>query len=281
MPEWLKSRLIFFFPACLIMGLIFVFMGNGDNAAARKAELDFNYMRETQFDEGSYVKGRVYEVMGEFAYEETYKTTFGIKTSERISSHFYVVPMIGSETPYYVAVEIAHKDIIPKAEKLMEQTWAYHNTGVEPAIWGEFDIVGKVRPLEGELLDYMYEWFMDGDPTATRAEYSQYICPYIIKYHSIESTNDLVIIGLIGAIIGGIGTAVLVILFLKGRNNGAVRATLPTVPYAPPVENAQSAYNPDDDPRFNMPVNPPSADNPETPPKTEEEETTISDRWGD
>lgn len=279
MSEWLKNRFIFFFPACLIMGIIFIFMGNGDNAAASKAELDFNYMRETQFDDGMYVKGRVYEVLGEFAYEETYKTTFGIKTSERISSHFYVVPMIGSETPYYVAVEIAHKDIIPEAEKLMEQTWAYYDTGVEPSIWNEFDIVGKVRPLEGELLDYMYEWFMDGDPTATRAEYSQYICPYIIKYHSIKSTNDLVMIGLIFAIIGGIGTAVLVIIFLKGRNGGTVRATVPTVPYAPPSENA---YNPDNDPRFSVPVQTPSADTQQTSSDTQEDdETPIKDRWGD
>lgn len=214
-----KTRLGIMFAFLFIFGVIFTITGIVENNAAENAELDFNYMEEYQFRDGMYVKGRVYEIYGEFAVEETQHKTMGITTSTRISSHYYVVPMIGSfedDTPKYIAVEISHVGMIEEAEKLMEQTWNYYDYNVEPDIWNEFDIQGKVSALDSELLSYFYEWFMYGDENATRADYQDMICPYVIKYHNTSGTGS--VFSVILAAIGAVGLTIMIMLHIKGNN---------------------------------------------------------------
>lgn len=216
MLDLFKNRLFIVFAMLFVMGVFFTISGSIENSGVENAELDFNYMDEYKFKDGLYVKGRVYEIYGEFAVEETQQKRFGITTSSRISSHYYVVPMIGtfeSDSPVYIAVEISHVGMVEEAEKLMEQTWDYYDNGIEPAIWNEFDIKGKVSPLEGELLDYMYEWFMYGDPGATRADYEQYICPYIVTYRNTSSSY--IVFTVILAAVGAVGLTVIIMLHLR------------------------------------------------------------------
>ena len=215
----IKRRLVIMFALFFILGLVFTITGSVENSAAENAEMDFNYMNEYEFKDGMYVKGRVYEIYGEFAVEETEHKKFGITTSTRISSHYYVVPMIGtfeSDTPMYIAVEISHVGMVEEAEKLMSQTWNYYDYNIDPGIWNEFDIKGKVTPLEGELLDYMYEWFMYGDTGATRADYEKYICPYVITYRNTSSST--VVFTVVLAAIGAIGLTVMIMLYFRNNN---------------------------------------------------------------
>lgn len=215
-----KTRLFFVFAILFVLGIVFTITGVIENSAAENAELDFNYMDEYQFKDGMYVKGRVYEIYGEFAVEETENKTWGITTSKRVSSHFYVVPMVGTfedETPKYIAVEISHVGMVEEAEKLMEQTWNYYDYGIEPGIWNEFDIKGKVYELEGELLNYMYEWFMYGDANATRADYKDMICPYVIKYRNTSGTAN--VFSVVIAAIGAVGLTVMIMLHIRNNNS--------------------------------------------------------------
>ncbi|MBQ8903036.1 MAG: hypothetical protein IJY73_01890 [Oscillospiraceae bacterium] len=215
----IKTRLMILFAALFLVGLILTVTGVIDNNAAENADMDFNYMAEREFDEGMFVKGRVYEIYGEFAVEETYKKTFGITTSTRVSSHYYVVPMVGtfeSDNPMYIALEISHIGMVEEAEKLMDQTWNYYDYGIEPTVWNEFDIKGKVSKLDGELKDYMYEWFMYGDESASRAEYDDLICPYVITYRNTSSSA--VVFTVIIAAIGAIGLTIMIMLHIKGNN---------------------------------------------------------------
>ena len=217
--SYLKMRLTIFFGALFICGLIFTIKGVSETTAAENAEKDFNYMSRYEFEDGMYVKGRVYEIYDEFAVEETEEKTYGVTTNKRVSSRFYVVPMVGtfeSDTPMYIAVEISHVGMIEEAEKLMQQTWDYYDYGTEPAVWNEFDIQGKVTPLDAELLGYFYEWFMYGDEGATRADYEPYICPYLITYRNVSSTTNVFTIVLTA--IGAIGLTVILMLHLKNNS---------------------------------------------------------------
>lgn len=236
-----KGRLAILFAILFIMGTIFTVTGMIDNNAAENTDMDFNYMDEYEFKEGMFVKGRVYEIYDEFAVEETYKKTFGITTSTRISSHYYVIPMVGtfeSDSAKYIALEISHVGMVEEAEKLMEQTWNYYDYDIEPSVWNEFDIKGKVSKLDGELLDYMYEWFMYGDPGATRADYEDLICPYVITYHNTSSSG--VVFTVILAAIGAIGLAVIIMLHIK--NNNIPKNTYNQYSYA---NNNVPPYSPD------------------------------------
>ncbi len=249
-----KLRLIIGFIALFVMGMYFMISSVVENSKADNAELDFNYMSEYDFKKGMYVKGRVYEIYDEYAYEETYETTFGIKTNERVSSHFYLVPMVGTfetETPKYITVEISHVKMIPEAEKLMQQTWDYYDNGIEPTIWNEFDITGKVTPLDEELEGYLYEWFMYGDENSTRADYEDMICPYVITYHSFSGNSSGVAFGAGLTIIGAIGIAVFVVIYLKSRNTVPAYNSTYSAPYEPvpmgreynPAQDTFNSYN--------------------------------------
>ncbi len=214
-----KSRLAILFAILFIMGTIFTITGLIDNNAAENTDMDFNYMDEYEFKDGMFVKGRVYEIYDEFAVEETYKKTFGITTSTRVSSHYYIIPMVGtfeSDKPMYIALEISHVGMVEEAEKLMDQTWNYYDYGIEPSMWNEFDIKGKVSKLEGELLDYMYEWFMYGEENVVRSDFDDIICPYLITYRNTSSSG--IVFTVVLAAIGAIGLTVMIMLHIKNNN---------------------------------------------------------------
>ncbi|MGN0688112.1 MAG: DUF6709 family protein [Oscillospiraceae bacterium] len=216
-------RLFIVFLLFFAMGTFFVITGIVDIVKASNAELDFNDMEKSEFKKGMFVKGTIYEILDEYAVEETYDETLGIKRNKRESASYYIVPMVGTyydEYPLYVTVEIGNKDLRNQADVLMQQTWDYYETGTEPAKWNEIEIVGKVEQLSAELEGYLYNWFMYGDEGATRADYEPYICPYVIRYYSIEGMKTGLILFGIMAGIGAAGIAVFAVLFFRNRSRG-------------------------------------------------------------
>ena len=167
-----------------------------------------------------YVKGTVYEIYDEYAVEESYEQSGSKRTNERVTAHYYVIPLADSfetDTPQYITLKAGHKDIIPKAERLMQQTWNYYDYDIQPEQWAEFEIVGEVTPLEDDLISYLYEWFMYGDDMATRADYEPYICPYKITYHDVGSHTTTILLFAGMAVVGAVGLGVMVFVYLKHR----------------------------------------------------------------
>lgn len=230
MKSYLKRRIIILIFALFIAGLVGTITGVIDHSKLARTDIDFNEMTNYDLKDGMFVGGRVYEIYDEFAYEETYDETFGQKHNERVTSHYYVVPVLSSfdtDNPMYVAVEISHVDIVPQAEKLMQQTWDYYEKGIEPAVWNEFDIVGKLYPLEGELDSLFYEWYSYGDASVTRADYEQHVCPWVIKYYSVSGHSSSLVLFVALMIIGGLGIGVMVFMYLRSRNTSVPVASNP------------------------------------------------------
>ena len=251
MMDYLKRRVIIFIIAVFLVGLVGTITGTIDNSKASKADKDFNTMTRYDFKDGMFVKGKVYEVYDEFAYEEYYEESFGIKHSERVTAHYYAVPILtgfDTENFMYIAVEISNADVVAQAEKLMQQTWDYYETGTEPVMWNEFDIVGEVYPLTGEVDKYFYEWYSYGDPSITRADYEQHVCPWVIKYHSDSVHNPAVTISIGLMIVGGAGVAAMLFIFFKNRiGTGSVPVT--SMPYdSTPYRSTTSGNDYDDRP---------------------------------
>lgn len=241
-----KVRLAIVFLALFLSGLVISITGALDNSKAAKANMDFNYMKNSDFLAGSFVKGRVYEIIGEYAYEEVYKESFGVKTNERVTSHFYLVPMLGTAEngdPMYISVEISHVDAVADAEKLLQQTWDFYENNTEPAVWNEFEITGEVYALDGELESLLYGWLLEGDPASSRADYESMICPYVIKHHSFDGSSNGIIFGVIAAVIGAIGLTVFVVIFLNSRNT----VTLPPANQSCEPVPMGREYNPTED----------------------------------
>lgn len=206
-------KLVIFFVFLLGFGLFFSISSAVDLSKASKTDVDFNSLDKSEFKDGMFVKGIVYEVYDEYAYETT---------DSRVSNRYYIVPLLASfdtEVPQYVTVSIGNTELQKKADSLMKQTWDYYDYGTEPAVWDEFEIVGEVKALDVELLGYLYEWFMYGDSTATREDYSQYICPYEISFVSIDGMRTGAIMFGVMALVGAIGLSVFIVIFIKARSN--------------------------------------------------------------
>ena len=230
MLAYFKRRGVILLVVMFIFGLVTTITGTIDSSKASRAEKDFNAMTRYEFKDGMYVGGRVYEIYDEFAYEESYEETFGVKHNERVTTHYYVVPMLASydtDTPMYIAVEISHVDTIAQAEKLMQQTWDYYDSGIEPVVWSEFDLIGEVYPLEGELDSYFYEWYSYGDATVTRADYEKHVCPWVIKHYSAKGNSSAMAFSIGMMIVGGAGLAILLFFFLKNHGSAIPATSMP------------------------------------------------------
>lgn len=210
---------------CIVLavaGAMVLYMFGKDSAAYSKGVTDFNEMTESDFIADRYVDGTIYSLEDEFAYEEEYNETLGIKHNESVSAHYYVMPLFASyetETPQYIAVCLRNPAMIETAEQMVNETWDFYETGEEPEEWTSLFITGKVSKLDGELKDLMLEWMMYGDEEGSPSDYEAFICPYLITYNdpSTLSTGKNV-----GGVIFGIGAAGLVIMlivWLKARGN--------------------------------------------------------------
>lgn len=221
-----------------ILGITSAIAASEEKKALKEGVTDFNYMTPAEFKSGHFAEGCVYEVYGEFAYNESYSETMGIKHDSKVTAHYYIIPMMGTfdtESPLFIALELKSDEAVKNAELLMEQTWNYLEDGSEPEVWNEFMVQGKIRPLGGELEDYLYDWLTSGGTDGTRADYEDMICPFIISERSSEAVDRDMTLSIVMCAVGLGGAAVILIIFIRSR-------TAPmTAPVTPPPE---ASYNP-------------------------------------
>ncbi len=250
---FIKNKHLPIYVFLLFAMLLFLAISCGvDMSKASNAELDFNYMEEYEFKDGTYVKGKVFEVYGEYAYEETTYTNYGIPTGKKVTAHYYLIPVLGEfekDNVKYITVEISHKDTLAEAEKLMAQTDNYYNYGTEPDVWNEFEIVGEIIPLDAEIEGYLYEWLMYGDTTGTRADYEDLFYPYVIRHNSVEGQTTTLIVLIVLAAVCAIILTVFIVLHFVRKNESPVHYVSQPYENVPmgrefnPTEDSFDAYN--------------------------------------
>lgn len=238
-------RLFIVFVMLFVMGIGSMISFGNDSKEMAKGMEDFNYMTESDFRKGMFVQGTIYELDGEFAYEEEYERTLGIKHNERVSAHYYAMPLIShlaNDEEMYVAVMISNNEMSAVAERMCNETYDYWSTGYEPDQWTELDITGKVTPLTGELMDFFVEWMGEDDPAAAKAM----ICPYVINYYQPSGASTGSTAGGIMMAIGAAGLAVMITLYFKGRKSEEPipETTSGFVPTQPAPFPEASAYKP-------------------------------------
>ncbi|MCM1577613.1 MAG: hypothetical protein NC078_02280 [Ruminococcus sp.] len=217
----LNNRLFWIFACLIVVGIAFLGKSVSDKNAMAKGVTDFNEMRESDFIEGRFVEGEVYELLDEFAYEEEYNQALGIKHNERVSSHYYVMPLYATyddDVTKYAALCIGNTQLAAQAQQMIDEYWDYWETGKEPEYWTSIYVTGKVSKLDGELLDYFYEWF-EYDSDMTRAEIDEMICPYIISYQVADAASSTMTVALVVMGIGVIGI-IAVVIWLKKQGGG-------------------------------------------------------------
>lgn len=224
--RWLSAAVIFIVMLC--MGATSILTASEQLQQIKKGLDDFNYLSDSEFTKGKFVEGYVYEVWGEFAYEEMYNETLGIKRNSRVTSHYYLVPLSGSidaQTPKFIALEIRTAEGVRNAELLMEQTWNYHDTGEEPDVWNEFLIQGSVSGLDGEIEDLLYDWLTNDGTDGTRADYEDMICPYVISEYAPGAAERGMSFGIVLTLIGLAGIGIMIFIYIRTRQSETVRSS--------------------------------------------------------
>lgn len=204
----------------IIMGIFAFVTGTKQQSDMSDIHDDFNEMQQSEFYAGKYVSGEIYELWDEFAYEEQYSETFGVKHGSIVSSHYYIMPLqtsYESDIPVFIAVCLRKQEQAETAQRIIDEMNAFWNGETDDFPDETIYFTGKVTKMEGELLDYFYEWLMYGDEESSRAEYEQYVCPYILNYIDPDNGSVGMKIGLCLTIGGLVFLAVMILIYLKLR----------------------------------------------------------------
>lgn len=204
----------------IIMGITAFVTGAEQRDDMSSIHDDFNEMQQSEFYTGKYVSGEIYELWNEFAYEEQYSETFGIKHGSVVSSHYYIMPLqtsYESDTPVFIAVCLRNQEQAKSAQRMIDGMNAFWDGETDDFPDETIYFTGKVTALDGELLDYFYEWLMYGDEESSRAEYDQYVCPYILTYIDPNNGSMGMKIGVCLAVGGLVFLAVMILIYLKLR----------------------------------------------------------------
>lgn len=220
----------------LVLGIGGVITGIKDKAELAKGVDDFNYLANSEFYEGKFVEGNVFEIYGEFAYTESYSETLGVKHNSKVTSHYYLIPITGSfeaSTLKLIPVEIRTSANITNAELLMQQTFDFQDYGTEPDVWNEFTLFGKVSVLDGEVEEYLYSWLTNDGADGTKEDYKNLICPYIITEYAADAPAKTLNFSFAIAVIGALGLGVIVFIFVRSRRSNIPSQTVQENVYQP------------------------------------------------
>lgn len=228
-----RTKLLVIFAALFVFGIYMVIDSGKDSREMANGMMNFNKMKISDFRDGAFVQGEVWLLEDEFAYEEETRSSYGIKVSERVSAHYYVMPLSGSYTEgsdsiQLAAVKIGNTEAAAIADNMVQESYDYYYYGTEPEQWTSFDMTGKIAPMDDEIMGYFKEWvdynYPDGGITY------DCICPYVIEWRVPEAASNLMTAGAVMLAVGAAGAAVIIMLILREKN---ASAQVPDAGYSP------------------------------------------------
>lgn len=232
-----------------ILSVTLIAVGAGQLIGAAKFDADINglidrgenniaEMKMNDYSSGQNVYGYIAYVFDEVCEETTTNTTYGIETSSRVSTKYYLVPCI-TDNDTYVTVAVKNKNTMEKFDKLIDQTYSYligDNDGnsIEPHYF-----TGKVVALESEVDPYVIDWFNSTQWYNGTSEIQKHYAKYEIVEYSAEATRKSgVIMLLIGGVVGALMVAF--ILARKHKHDEIIAHEKLTMEMAVAAANAQS-----------------------------------------
>lgn len=215
-----RTKLLVIFAALFVFGIYMVIDSGKDSRAMAKGMMDFNQMSISNFQNGNFVQGRVLLLEDKLAYREETRSSYGIKDSERVPAHYYVMPLSGSysegsDSIQLAAVKIGNTGVAAIADTMVQETYDYYCYGTEPEQWTTFDITGKIVPMNEEIMGYFREWADDYFPDGGFSY--DCICPYVIELYVPEAASNLMTTGAVMLCVGAVGLTVIIMLILRER----------------------------------------------------------------
>lgn len=195
-------------------GIFMLVMSIKDKIELSKPPADIAEMSESDFYNGRFVEGDIYEIWEEYAKLEKSDSLFGIKYNTKTTSHYFLMPLETSYDtgiPKFVSVAVHNDSDLLTAQKMVREFDRYLESDDEM-----FDPVtvmhvkGKITKLRKDAVGIFDKFLssMGFDP-ATDAVY------YVINVgNDGGGTSTELVIGIIVTVVGLLGSF---IVLIRGR----------------------------------------------------------------
>lgn len=195
-------------------GIFMLVMSIKDKIELSKPPADIAEMSESDFYNGRFVEGDIYEIWEEYATLETSDSIFGIKYNTKTTAHYFLMPLETSYDtgiPKFVSIAVHNSSDLLTAQKMVREFDRYLESDDEdyyPVT--VMHIKGKITKLRKDakgifdnILSYM------GFNPATDAVY------YVINVgNDGKGTSAALVIGIVVTVVGLLGSF---IVFVRGR----------------------------------------------------------------
>ncbi|MBQ8978169.1 MAG: hypothetical protein IJ080_00200 [Oscillospiraceae bacterium] len=204
--------------ALTIAGIAMLVSGAKDKAAIAKGVQDLTTLSVSDFEKGRFYEGQLDCIIDEFAYETTTRSSFGVKTSENVSNHYYLVPIsLDGNAHQYVTLEVGNDEFASTAEKMIDELWDEDNEEFKSTTTVYFR--GKAKDMDGEVRDLLYETYdlLYEGMNYTAADYDKMTVPYTLTYTAPGYESRGSVVSGICLAVGLVLVAVTVFLFIQSR----------------------------------------------------------------
>ena len=206
-----------------IAGIFMTAENIADRSSISKGVLDINSVSLSDIQKGRFVEGDIQLICDEFAYLEEYDSTLGVKHNERVTNHYYVIPLMGSEDDQYVAIEVGNADMVKVAENMTDEFWKAVDSDDWSGVTTTLHFQGKIEKMNSDLTDYMYEWFSYMYDDFTKEDMNTVTCPYVIKYYAPGYEERGSTAGIIILLLGLVISAITAVFFVKAKKEQKIR----------------------------------------------------------
>ena len=196
-----------------VLGILLLVMSIKDKIELAKPPADIAAMTESDFYNGRFVEGEIYEIWQEFATMEESDTIFGISYNTKTTGHYYAMPLETSfitGIPKFIALSVRDSSDVATANRMVQESLNYYNNDID--LVTTMHIKGKVTKLKGDGAKYFDEYM----------EYEGFIPSDVSVHYVINVGNDgsgtttALLIGIGITVVGVLGT-LFSIIFVRRR----------------------------------------------------------------
>lgn len=159
-----KFRFMIAFIVLTVLGVIMLVGSIRDKIELSKPRGDLETMTASDFYNGRFVEGEIYEIWDNYAYMRETDTFLGITYSTKVTAQSYSMPLpstFDSTSPKFVSLSISDSEQQKIADRIVEETNDYLIDDVVLDEWTSIHIVGKVTKLTGDKLKLFREYFQE------------------------------------------------------------------------------------------------------------------------
>lgn len=168
----------------LIFVIIIMVFSWKDDIIAFSKPIDLNVDRPENLKA---VETDIDMLLGRFTQEEITTKKDGAITSQK-RKNYYVMPILGEETIYYVGI-VADSEKSAPYNRISDLSWQYLSGESDQLGEEVINFQGGFVKMDDEVYEHFREWFEDGEFFDDEEELMEYVLPLVLTEVNYEGTR--------------------------------------------------------------------------------------------